>query len=198
MFDRVLITPLTIVWYSFRSSHPEVFSGKGVLKICSKFTGKHPWWIVISIKLLCNFIEITLRHGCSTVNLLHIFRRSFPMNTSGWLLLFIPYTRIHWHDKIAFSFVFYREIMIIVHSMDWFLYDNGLRHERVKHKNIKSLTGSLGKKTYCENCATIFFKKKWKWIKRSWFNLECQQKVKWKAWTLFAFQCSEAAVRWCY
>ena len=25
-------------------------------------------------KLLCNFIEITLRHGCSPVNLLHIFR----------------------------------------------------------------------------------------------------------------------------
>ena len=25
-----------------RSSPPEVFLGKGVLKICSKFTGKHP------------------------------------------------------------------------------------------------------------------------------------------------------------
>ena len=25
-----------------RSSHPEVFLGKGVLKICSKFTGEHP------------------------------------------------------------------------------------------------------------------------------------------------------------
>ena len=36
--------------------------------------------------MLCNFIEITLRHGCSAVNLLHIFRTSFPGNTSGWLL----------------------------------------------------------------------------------------------------------------
>ena len=27
---------------SFRSSHPEVFLVKGVLKICSKFTGKQP------------------------------------------------------------------------------------------------------------------------------------------------------------
>ena len=71
----------------FRSSHPEVFWRKGVLKICSKFTGKHPCQSVISIKLLCNFIEITLRHGCSSVNLLHIFRASFPRNTSGWLLL---------------------------------------------------------------------------------------------------------------
>ena len=27
---------------------------------------------VISIKLLCNFTEIALRHGCSPLNLLHI------------------------------------------------------------------------------------------------------------------------------
>ena len=69
------------------SSHPKVFIGKGVLKICSIFTGEHPCRSVISIKLLCNFIEITLRHGCSPVNLLHIFRTSFLKNTSGWLLL---------------------------------------------------------------------------------------------------------------
>ena len=30
-----------------------------------------------SIKLLCNFIEIALRHGCSPANLLHIFRTPF-------------------------------------------------------------------------------------------------------------------------
>ena len=47
----------------FRSSPPEEFSGKGVLKICSKFTGEHPCSSVISIKLLSNFNEITLRHG---------------------------------------------------------------------------------------------------------------------------------------
>ena len=34
-----------------------------------------------------NFIEITLRHGCSPVNLLHFFRTPFPSNTSGQLLL---------------------------------------------------------------------------------------------------------------
>ena len=76
-----------------RSSHPEVFLSKGVLKICSKFTGEHPCQSVISIKLLCNFIEITLRHGCSPVNLPHIFTIStrctapFPRNIFGWLLL---------------------------------------------------------------------------------------------------------------
>ena len=25
-----------------RSGHPDVFQGKGVLEICSKFTGEHP------------------------------------------------------------------------------------------------------------------------------------------------------------
>ena len=34
----------------FRSSHPEVFLGKGVLQICSKFTGEHPCQSVISIE----------------------------------------------------------------------------------------------------------------------------------------------------
>ena len=33
-----------------RSRHPEVFLGKGVLKICSKFTGEHPCRSAISIK----------------------------------------------------------------------------------------------------------------------------------------------------
>ena len=37
--------------------------------------------------VLCNFIEITLRHGCSPVNLLHILRIPFLMNTSWCLLL---------------------------------------------------------------------------------------------------------------
>ena len=59
-----------------RNSHPEMFLRKGVLKICSKFTGEHLSRSVISIKLL-NF----------PINLLHIFRTPLPRNTSGWLLL---------------------------------------------------------------------------------------------------------------
>ena len=38
---------------------------------------------------LCNFIETTLRHRCSPVYLLHIFRTPFPKNTCGRLLLAI-------------------------------------------------------------------------------------------------------------
>ena len=41
----------------------------------------------ISIKLQNNFIEITLRHGCSPVSLLDIFRTRFLKNTFGRLLL---------------------------------------------------------------------------------------------------------------
>ena len=52
--------------------------------------------------MLCNFIEITLLHGCSPVNLLHIFRTPFPKKTSGWMLLRMPVTTIdslvHWRN----------------------------------------------------------------------------------------------------
>ena len=90
---ELLIAKLNAYGYSlpalrFRSSRSEVFLGKAVLKICSKFTGEHPCRSAISIKLQkSNFIEIALRHGCSPVNFLHIFRTAFPRNTSGWLLL---------------------------------------------------------------------------------------------------------------
>ena len=40
-----------------------------------------------NFKLLCNFIETTLRRGCSPVNLLHIFRAAYYWNISGWMLL---------------------------------------------------------------------------------------------------------------
>ena len=40
------------------------------------------------LKLQSNFIEITLRHGSSPVNLLHIFRIPFTKNTSGCFRFF--------------------------------------------------------------------------------------------------------------
>ena len=36
-----------------------------------------------------NFTEITFQHGCSPVNLLHIFRTSFTLKTPEWLLLLL-------------------------------------------------------------------------------------------------------------
>ena len=92
--------------YIYRSSRPEVFLEKGILKICSKFTGGHPCRSVISIKLQNSFIEIPLRHGCSPVNLLHIFRTPFLRNTSGWLLLYLSSTKFSANKKVSFSFIY--------------------------------------------------------------------------------------------
>ena len=41
----------------------QVFVVKGALKICNNFTGERPCRSVISIQLLCDVTEITLRHG---------------------------------------------------------------------------------------------------------------------------------------
>ena len=70
-----------------RSSPPKVFLGKDVRNIYSKFTGEHHFRSIISIKLLRNFIEITLRHGCYPVNVLYIFTTPFHRKTSGGLFL---------------------------------------------------------------------------------------------------------------
>ena len=59
---------------------------KSVLKISSKFTGKQPRWSAISIKLQSIFIQFTVQHGCSPVNLLHIFRAFCPSTSGGPLL----------------------------------------------------------------------------------------------------------------
>ena len=92
MCNRALNTPLppfpsnrNMFKINIRSSHPEVFLGKELLKICSKYTGEHPCRSVISIKFLQNFIEITLRHGCSLVHFLYIFRTPSFENNSGRL-----------------------------------------------------------------------------------------------------------------
>ena len=60
-----------------RSIPLELYLGKGVLKVCSKCSGEHPCRCMISIKLLCNYIEIALWHGCSPINLLHFSGQLF-------------------------------------------------------------------------------------------------------------------------
>ena len=75
-------------FYSFTSSRPEVFLKNAVLKIYSKFTREDPCRSATSIRFLANFIEISLRHGCSPVNLMDIFKTAFAKKTSGRLLLF--------------------------------------------------------------------------------------------------------------
>ena len=46
-----------------------------------------------------NVIEIALRHGCSPVNVLHIFLTPFPKNTSGWFFLYRTRTSVYSLDN---------------------------------------------------------------------------------------------------
>ena len=92
-------------------------AGLDVLKICSKFIEEYPCRSVISINLQSNFIEITLWHGCSPINLLHISRTPFLKNISGRLLLKVDSINFWKHtvhhqkhciddEQCAFNFVF--------------------------------------------------------------------------------------------
>ena len=79
----------------FRSNPLGLFLRKGVLKICSKSTGEHPCRSVISMRLLCNFIEITFWHGYSPLDFLYIFRTPFYKNIWGGLLLKLVFLEIN-------------------------------------------------------------------------------------------------------
>ena len=95
-----LFFPQIDFFYFARSSPPKAFLGKGVLKICSKFTEEHPYQSAILIKLQSNFIEITLRHGCSPVNLLHILGTPFPKNTSEGCFCFAQFDLIQVQEAL--------------------------------------------------------------------------------------------------
>ena len=82
-----------------------------------------------------NFIEITVRHGCSPVNLLHIFRTPFSKNTSGWLLLNIyKRNKKTFHEEsLHISIFFY--VYIFISSISYkeaelfrFLHERALEH----------------------------------------------------------------------
>ena len=59
---------------------------------------------MISLKLHSNFIEITLRHGCSPVNLVHTFRTTFPNNASG-RGFFWKYKKTHFESRLIDNIV---------------------------------------------------------------------------------------------
>ena len=64
-----------------RSSCPEAFLGKGVLKLCIKFTGEHPCRSAVSIKFQRNFIENTFRYECSPIYICCIFSEHLSLRT---------------------------------------------------------------------------------------------------------------------
>ena len=81
--------------HTLRSSRPQVFLRKGVLKLCIKFREEHPWWSVISIKLL--------------------FNRSFSKNTSGRLLLYTDS-----RDNLVLNSSFFDSQIKLAHGLIWF------------------------------------------------------------------------------
>ena len=72
-----------------------------------QITGEHPCRSAISIKLQSNFIEITLRHWCSPVNLLYIFRTPFLKNTSEGLIMNVSSDTIksYWQRSVVVTVV---------------------------------------------------------------------------------------------
>ena len=57
--------------------------------------------------LLCNFIEITRRHGCSPVNFLRIFRTPLYKNTFPGLLLYALFN----NHSLTYMCASYRNII---------------------------------------------------------------------------------------
>ena len=82
----IYITKARCLFITHRSTPSEVFLGKDVLKIYSKFTREHPCLSVVSMKFLYSFIEIIYGMGF-LVNFQHISITPFYKNTFGGLLL---------------------------------------------------------------------------------------------------------------
>ena len=91
-----------------------MFLEKGVLKICSRFTGERPCRRLISIKLLCSFTEITLQHGCFPVNLPHIFRTPFTSEDITVMVGISVITQLFWMtNSLVKMFSLVLQILII-------------------------------------------------------------------------------------
>ena len=82
-----------------RKQLTEVLYKENALKNFLIFTGADFCW---------SLFEITLRHGCSPVYLLHIFRTPSLKNTSGRLLLDLLLESYHWlHSDIDSMFLLF-------------------------------------------------------------------------------------------
>ena len=71
---------------TFRSSQPEVFLGKVVQKICSKFTGEHPCRSCFATLLKLHFSMGVLLEICCIFSE-HLFLRT-PLRGCFWTFLF--------------------------------------------------------------------------------------------------------------
>ena len=70
----------------YRSSRPEVFCRKGVLRNIAKFAGKHPCRSLFFNKA-AGLLKKRLRHWCFLVNFAKFLRTPFLTKNLRWLLL---------------------------------------------------------------------------------------------------------------
>ena len=83
------------LWFSFRSSHPEVFCKKRLLRNFTKFTGKHLCQSLAFIKVagwgLQLYWKKRLWHSCFPVNFSKFLRTLFLTEHLRWLLFFFAF-----------------------------------------------------------------------------------------------------------
>ena len=78
------------------------------------FMLERPRWSTTSIKLHGHFVGVTLRRGCSTVDLVVLFGTRFNNTTSGGLLLHTEYLLyIHKYIYIYILYIIYIYIIYI-------------------------------------------------------------------------------------
>ena len=93
---------------------------------------------MISIKLLCNFIEITLWLGWSPVNFLHIFRTPFHKNDS---------------DSCFWTFVNWSKTWLKVYSILFW----GFRSSRPEVLTVKKVLLEISQNSQEDTCARVSF-----------------------------------------
>ena len=86
--------------------------------------------------LLCNFIEVILRHGCFPVNLLHNFRTPFLKNTSGWLLLQIVILKVLFINSLKQELVYTNSKWKIV-KFCWSFWSVNYLKNRADYKTLR-------------------------------------------------------------
>ena len=92
--------------------------GKGVLKICSKFTGEHPCQSVISVKLICSgrlFLSALQPFNFTKSRLFHIgFFGNFPTFSGDLFLRTLPYRKMILRNNYRGFFVTILDVVVSV------------------------------------------------------------------------------------
>ena len=91
---------------SSKVPHQEIRWNFGILRSGATLQGMLKGWMFKAcskVKLLCNFVEITLRHRRFPGTLLHVFRTALYKNTTGGLLLIFNWSKEKRNDFKMFN-----------------------------------------------------------------------------------------------